>query len=152
MSNGHIPGPESAPYEWCITKWDGREWQSHVLTTSYHNYDMGSIFIGKNDWKIVGPTENGNQEWGVGGELAIWQSIDKGKTWKRIKTITENSKFSHAYVRRPENYKVPFCFFWANGHAHNFSKSNLYFGDFQGNIWQLPYTMTNDFEKPIKIN
>ena len=74
------------------------------------------------------------------------------QTWDRIKTITENSEFSHAYVRRPENYKAPFCFFWANGHAHNFSRSNLYFGDFHGNIWQLPYTMTNDFEKPIKIN
>ena len=58
---------------------------------------------------------------------------------------------SHAYVRRPVNFKTPFCFFWADGHSHEFSKSELYFGDFKGNIWKLPYNMKNDFEKPLKI-
>ncbi|MCM4172816.1 hypothetical protein DHD32_15095 [Arenibacter sp. TNZ] len=150
-SNGHEPGPKSAPYEWCITKWNGTEWQTTVVTTSDHNYDMGSLFIGEDDWKIVGPTEKGPQEWGVGGELAIWQSKDKGETWKKIKTITEHSPLSHSYVRRPVNYKAPFSFFWADGDSHQLSKSELYFGNFKGEIWKMPYTMTEDFEKPIKI-
>jgi hypothetical protein len=150
-SNGHEPGPVSAPYEWCITKWDGTNWQTYVVTTSDHNYDMGSLYISGNDWKIVGPTEKGPQEWGVGGELAVWQSVDKGNSWEQIKILTENSSRSHAYVRRPVNCKAPFQFFWADGHSHEFSKSELYFGDFKGNIWKLPYSMTENYEKAVKI-
>ncbi|MBC8766565.1 BNR-4 repeat-containing protein [Arenibacter sp. BSSL-BM3] len=150
-SNGHEPGPKSAPYEWCITKWNGAEWQTNVVTTSDHNYDMGSLFISEDNWKIVGPTEKGAQDWGVGGELAIWQSTDKGETWKKINTITEHSSLSHSYVRRPVNYKAPFSFFWADGDSHQLSKSELYFGNFKGDIWKMPYNMSKDYEMPIKI-
>lgn len=157
-SNGHEPGPASAPYEWCITSWNslprllgGRKWKTTVITTSDHNYDMGSLFISEKEWKVVGPTAEGSQKWGVGGELEVWQSKNKGKKWRKQKTLTQNSEFSHAYVRRPLNYKAPFCFFWADGHSHKFSKSQLYFGDFEGNIWKLPYEMKEDFEKPEKL-
>lgn len=151
-SYGHEPGPKSAPYEWCVTKWDGEQWHTYVVTKSDHNYDMGSLYISEDEWNIVGPTEKGPQDWGVGGKIAIWQSKDKGETWQKVKTLSENTGLSHAYVRRPVDYKAPFCFFWADGHAHDFSKSQLYFGDFDGNIWQLPYEMENDFEAPIKID
>ncbi|MBM1104544.1 BNR-4 repeat-containing protein [Aurantibacter crassamenti] len=150
-SNGHEPGPKSAPYEWCVTKWDGQKWHTSVVTTSDHNYDMGSLYVSEDEWNIVGPTEIGAQEWGVGGEIALWQSKDKGLTWNKTKTLTEGSTFSHSYVRKPVDYKAPFSFFWADGHSHDFSKSKLYFGAFNGDIWQLPYDMTTDFEKPIKI-
>ncbi|MBK6284736.1 MAG: BNR-4 repeat-containing protein [Draconibacterium sp.] len=150
-SNGHEPGPKSAPYEWCITKWDGKKWQTSVITESDHNYDMGSLYISENYWKVVGPTEPGPQKWGVGGELAVWKSGDNGETWMNEKQLTKNSKMSHSYVRRPVNFKAPFCFFWADGDSHKFSKSELYFGDFEGNIWKLPCEMNNDFEKPEKI-
>ena len=149
-SNGHEPGPKSAPYEWCITKWDGKEWVTSVITQSDHNYDMGSLFISNGEWKIVGPSESGPQQWGVGGELAIWQSNDKGITWKKEKQLTLNSKLSHSYVRKVVKGKEPFCFFWADGDSHQFSKSELYFGDFDGNVWKLPYEMKNEYEKPWK--
>ena len=58
---------------------------------------------------------------------------------------------SYSYVRKPVNYKTPFCFFWASGHSHEFSKSELFFGDFDGNIWRLPYDMKDDYEKPVKV-
>lgn len=150
-SNGHEPGPVSAPYEWCITRWNSKEWQTSVVTESDHNYDMGSLYIGKKEWKIVGPTEPGPQKWGVGGELAVWSSTDKGASWQKVKTLTHDSPLSHSYVRRPVNFKAPFCFFWADGNSHEFSKSGLYFGDFEGNIWKLPYEMKDDFVKPTKI-
>lgn len=150
-SNGFKPGPVSVPYEWCVTKWDGKNWQTFVVCESDHNYDMGSIYISNKEWRIVGPTEPGPQEWGVGGELVIWQSKDKGEKWKRVKKLTKNSERSHAYVRRPVNFKAPFCFFWSDGDSHKFSKSELYFGDFEGNIWKLPYKMINDYEKPVKL-
>lgn len=88
-SNGHEPGPVSAPYEWCITRWSGKKWHTSVITKSDHNYDMGSLFISEKDWKVVGPTAEGPQEWGVGGELEVWQSKNKGKKWKKQKTLTK---------------------------------------------------------------
>lgn len=150
-SYGHEPGPKSAPYEWCITKWNGTKWDTFVITQSDHNYDMGSLYIAEDTLLVVGPTENGPQKWGVGGEIAIWQSKDSGQTWKKNQTLTAGSEQNHSYVRRPVNYQPPFCYFWSDGHAHDFSKSHLYFGDFQGNVWQLPYEMKDNFEKPVKV-
>ena len=150
-SNGHEPGPVSKPYEWCITKWDGKNWQTTVVTTSDHNYDMGSLFISENNWKIVGPTKPGPQKWGVGGELEIWKSTDKGETWLKERQLTANSKMSHSYVRKVIHGKSPFNFFWSDGHSHDFSKCELHFGDFEGNVWKLPYEMSEDYQKPIKI-
>ncbi|RIH63387.1 hypothetical protein D1164_19850 [Mariniphaga sediminis] len=150
-SNGHEPGPVSAPYEWCITRWNGAKWLTTVVTESDHNYDMGSLYILEKDWKVVGPTQPGPQKWGVGGELEVWRSTNEEKTWKRAKKLTRKSEFSHSYVRRPLDYKPPFCFFWADGHSHEFSKSQLYFGDFNGDIWMLPYNMEEDFAKPVKM-
>jgi hypothetical protein len=149
-SYSHEPGRRGGPYEWCITKWNGEQWETHKVTESDHNYDMGSLWITENEWKVVGPTENGPQAWGVGGELAIWKSTDKSKTWVKEKQLTENSARSHSYVRKVVNGKTPFNFFWADGHSHEFSKSELYFGDFEGNIWKLPYDMKSDYEKPEK--
>jgi hypothetical protein len=111
---------------------------------------MGSLFISENNWKIIGPTENGPQKWGVGGELAIWESVDSCKTWGKSKQITSQSTFSHSYVRRPVDFKPPFCFFWADGDSHKFSNSELYFGDFEGNVWKLPSEMKAESEKPQK--
>ncbi len=150
-SNGHEPGPKSMPYEWCITKWDGLKWHTYVICESDHNYDMGSLYISRENWRVVGPTENGPQPWGVGGEIALWESTNSGKTWSKKKQLTTNSVRSHSYVRRPVNFEDPFCYFWADGHSHNFSKSELYFGNFNGDIWKMPYLMENDFEKAERI-
>ncbi|WP_163324109.1 BNR-4 repeat-containing protein [Draconibacterium mangrovi] len=150
-SYGHMPGAISQPYEWCVTKWSGAHWQTYRVTESDHNYDMGSLFIQGNTWKVVGPTEQGPQKWGVGGELAVWVSNDSGQNWIKERQLTENSVISHSYVRKPVNYKAPFCYFWADGHAHEFSKSEIFFGDFDGNIWKLPYQMKDDYEKPVKV-
>lgn len=151
-SYGHEPGPRSAPYEWCVTRWDGAQWTTSVIATSDHNYDMGSLYLAEGSWKVVGPTEAGPQAWGVGGELAIWTSSDQGTSWAKTASLTRNSSMSHAYVRRPLQFQAPFCFFWADGHAHEFSKSELYFGDFEGNIWKLPYEMKQDREHPKQVN
>lgn len=150
-SNGHKPGSESAPFEWCVTYWDEKLWQTHVVTESDHNYDMGSLYISDKKWEIVAPTAPGPQKWGVGGEVEIWVSKDNGVKWKKKKIVTQQNRFNNAYVRRPLNFKAPFSFFWSDGDAHNFSKSQLYFGDFDGNVWRLPYEMKNEFEKPLKV-
>ncbi len=150
-SNGHEPGPSNAPYEWRITQWNGNTWETSIVCESDHNYDMGSLFVEENLWRIIGPTEKGPQDWGAGGEIAEWQSTDHGKTWSKTKLITKNSLLNNSYVRRPVNAKAPFNFMWANGDSHQFSRSELYFGDLNGNIWQLPYNMKKKIQKPKKI-
>jgi len=147
-SNGHVPGPESQPYEWRITKWTGHQWQTHIVCNSDHNYDMGSLYVSDDEWKIVGPTEVGPQKYGAGGEIAVWVSQDSGVHWTKTKQITASSRFNHSYVRRPLQAKAPFQFFWADGHTEKFGKSRLYFGDFSGKVYTLPYTMKGDREKP----
>ena len=150
-SGGHEPGPKNAPYQWRVTRWDGRQWTSHDICESDHNYDMGSLYISDTTWIVVGPTERGPQLWGTGGEIAIWISQNKGRDWVKRRDVTMNSELNHSYVRRPLDARAPFCFFWASGHAHEFSISELYFGDFNGHVWKLPYTMKKYFEKPEKI-
>ena len=147
-SNGHEPGPGSGPYEWCITRWTGKKWLTHLVTTSDHNYDMGSLFLRGKIWNLVAPTETGPQQWGVGGEIVLWKSANRGKTWKKTRNITENSQYNHSYVRRPVNYQSPFCFFWADGHPHQFTPSHLWFGDLDGRVWKLPYRMKEEYEVP----
>lgn len=150
-SGGHEPGPQNAPYEWRITAWNGKKWHTSIVCASNHNYDMGSLFVEDNVWTVVGPTENGPQKYGVGGEIAIWTSKNAGKTWHKKKQITANSALNNSYVRRPLNHKAPFNFFWANGNPEKISSSELFFGDFEGNIYLLPYDMKSDFEKPLKV-
>lgn len=153
-SRGHEPGPDNAPYEWFVFYWDGNQWQESVITSSDHNYDMGSLYLSEDSWKIVGPvsaSEDSPQPWGVGGELEVWESKDDGKSWRRDKILTQNSKYNHSYVRRPIPYQAPFSFFWADGDPHHFSPSRLYIGDFSGNIWKLPEKMHEEWVEPQKI-
>ncbi|XOV91781.1 MAG: BNR-4 repeat-containing protein [Bacteroidota bacterium] len=152
ISNGHEPGPDNAPYEWRVTYWKDKEWITRTVTTSDHNYDMGSLYLEGNNWKVVAPTENPPQPWGVGGEIAIWVSTDQGQTWTKSMEVTKNSPLNHSYMRRPLDFKAPFCYFWATGNPHEMSISELYFGDFDGNYWKLPYHMETDFEKPAQMN
>lgn len=152
ISGGFKPGPKNAPYQWCLTSWNGNEWITSKVCESDHNYDMGSLFISDSVWKIVGPTETGPQAYGAGGEIVIWKSDNKGADWYKEKDITAESKFNHSYVRKVINGKAPFCFFWASGDPEKFSKSDLYFGNFAGEAWKLPYKMEENFSVPLKVN
>jgi hypothetical protein len=113
---------------------------------------MGSLLYQNNKLYLVAPTETGPQKWGVGGEVHLWSSADMGENWVIEKKITQKSTFNHSYVRKSTHFKSPFVFFWANGDAHNFSKSALFFGNLEGEVWQLPYTMKDKYETPKKIN
>jgi hypothetical protein len=112
---------------------------------------MGSLYIPGTDWLIVAPMVTGPQIWGAGGEIAFYESGDSGKTWKETRQITCKSPRNHSYVRRPQHARDPFMYFWADGDAHQFSISNLYFGDSKGEIWQMPYFFPGETVKPTKI-
>ena len=143
ISDGHEPGPENGVREWMILfKQDGK-WIERKVGESDHNYDMGSVFIDGNTWRVIAPTEAGPQPHGSGGEVVMWESVDQGMHWNQIKQLTHDSKRNHNYVRRVVNGKAPFIYFWADGDPNQFSPSYLYLGDRRGTVYQLPYELDN---------
>ena len=148
-SGGHEPGPANSPREWRVSHWKNNSWHTSIITTSDHNYDMGSLWINGNRWMVVAPFGNQPQEHGSGGEIEMWQSADSGQSWSKTTTITRNSKYNHNYVRKVVNGKNSFMYFWADGHPGKKGKSQLYFGDKEGNVWKLPYKMWKQWSRPI---
>ncbi|GAA5222039.1 BNR-4 repeat-containing protein [Membranihabitans marinus] len=148
---GHQPGPLNGPRTWSVVYWNGQDWETHHITTSDHNYDMGSLWISDDEWMVVGPTENTPQQWGGGGEIVMWKSKNKGQSWQRVKQVTKNSQRNHNYVRRVVNGQSPFMYFWADGNPNRMTESLMYFGDEEGQVWQLPYDMHKDEQTPVSV-
>lgn len=149
ISNDYRPGPQGDPHEWILFQWKNGQWSSHKICNSTHNYDMGSLYVEKDVWRIVGPTEAGPQKYGAGGEMALWESKDEGVTWKMVTTLTRHSPRNHTYARRPLHYHPDFYAFWADGDADQLSASHLYFTNKKGNkTWMLPYEMTEEEATP----
>jgi len=145
LSRDFKPGPAGGPREWTVAHWRDGRWNFSTVTTSDHNYDMGSLHVLGREWRIVAPTDTGPQKWGTGGDMVLWSSTDEGKTWQRVRNLTRNSEFNHAYARRPRNARDPFFTFWADGNPDRLSPSRLYFADSTGeNVFRLPYTFPAD--------
>lgn len=141
-SAGHESGPENDPRIWHTARWTGAEWEINDITKSDNNYDHGSLYIeDKGVWKIIAPTERGPQPYNPGGEMALWESNDQGKTWSMTKQMTSNSPYNHTYARRPMNAHPDFYAIWADGHGRQPSASRIYICDFEGNVFLLPPTM-----------
>lgn len=153
-SSSHQPGPQGAPRTWTLAHWTGSEWGLHDITTSTHNYDMGSLYIEPDGtWRVIAPTEKGPQEHGTGGEIAIWISRDDGKTWQKVRDVTQNSALNHGYVRRPQHAHPDFYGFWADGNPDMLSESRLYFTNKSGEMtWRLPYDMDGRVAMPERIS
>ncbi len=151
-SGGHEPGPANDPREWHAIHWTGSAWEDHIVGTSDHNYDMGSLFTNDSEWKVIAPTENSPQQYGGGGEVVIWTSEDQGKSWNKTRQVTQQSERNHNYMRRVVNGKDPFYYFWSDGNPDSLSRSQMYFGDSRGSYWQLPYEMDGEEAKPEKMN
>jgi hypothetical protein len=143
------PGP--GPREWRIARWTGREWRIHTITSADHNYDMGSLYIERGVWRVVAPTEPGPQPFSAGGEIAVWESTDKGKSWKKIRQLTHDSPLNHTYVRRPLHANPEFYAYWADGNPLQPSDSHLYFADRDGRAYRLPDQMNETSERPVLI-
>lgn len=139
------PGPHTAAREWTVCHWDGDAWRTHVVATSDHNYDMGSLYVEGDTWNVIAPTAPGPQPHGVGGDMVLWTSRDEGRHWTAQRTLTRDSRYNHSYARRPLNARDPFYVFWADGNPRQFSASHLYFSDSAGrHVRQMPATMNTD--------
>ncbi|PWJ57946.1 putative BNR repeat neuraminidase [Dyadobacter jejuensis] len=151
-SKGFEAGPGNNPRNWTFYRAPKNEWKSSVVTTSDSNYDMGSIFIeSKNRIKVIGPTIDGPQAYNPGGEVAMWESKNGGKSWALAKQMTKNSAMNHTYVRKPHHAHPDFYGIWADGHGRKPSESYLYFTNRQGDVFQLPRHATEDMITPVKV-
>ncbi len=141
LSRDYRPGPPGGDREWTVAHWKGDKWNFSTITTSDHNYDMGSLYVLRDQWLVIAPTDVGPQKWGAGGEMVLWSTRDEGKTWQRQRNVTQGSEFNHSYARRPQHAKDPFFALWADGNPNAPSPSRLYFSDSTGQkVFRLPYT------------
>ncbi|HUR57290.1 MAG TPA: BNR-4 repeat-containing protein [Opitutaceae bacterium] len=148
-SKGFSPGPESGPYQWHTARWTGRTWEFRPFTTSDHNYDHGSLYIeADGTWRVIAPTAPGPQPFGTGGEMLAWVSRDEGKTWAIAHTLTHDSRYNHAYARKPVNAHPDFYALWADGSPLEPTPSSLYFATKDGKVYRLPTQMSGETAKP----
>ena len=152
VSRAGLPGPAGDPREWTLLHWTGVEWERRVVAVSDHNYDMGSLSVEGDEWRIIGPTETGPQRHGTGGEIALWVSPDAGRSWEKRRQVTAGSEFNHSYARRPLDAHPGFAAFWADGNPNEVSESRLYFTDRDGRVVRrLPYRIFNDETTPERL-
>ena len=152
ISHDFRPGPGGDPREWMIIHWKDNKWNFNKICESTHNHDMGSLYIEGKEWRVIGPTQPGPQKYGMGGEMALWESSDEGVSWNKSFDITTNSSKNNSYARRPVNAAKGFYSFWSDGDAEKISRVNLYFTDEScKKVWVLPYDMKNEFERPVRI-
>lgn len=153
-SKGYESGPKNMPRTWTTAYWNGSEWEIHggdIVSDS--NYDHGSLYVERDDlWRVIGPTLDGPQVFNPGGEVAMWESTDHGKSWKLTRKLTGGSELNHTYVRRPVNAHADFYGFWADGHGRKPSESRLYFCNQKGDVFRLPPKMSADFQKPELVS
>jgi len=155
VSSDAKPGPQTPARAWWIARFDAtkKDWIYSKITESTHNYDVGALYVeADGTWRIIGPTEEGPQKWGSGGEIAMWASADQGATWKKIKQMTEKSPRNHGYVRRPVGAKDDFYGIWADGNADKFSESILYFCNKSGDVFKMPPVMEGDVARPERVS
>ena len=149
-SKGYQAGPMNNPREWTVFRYQKKQWNNHIATTSDNNYDMGSIYVESNKvLKIIGPSIDGPQAYNPGGEVAMWESNDGGETWKNKRQMTRNSPMNHSYVRKPLNAQSDFYGIWADGNGRKPSESFLYFTNQNGDVYQLPRDGKDEILSPI---
>jgi len=149
-SKGWQSGPVNDPRHWQTARWTGQRWEISEVARVDNNYDSGSLYIESDDlWRVIGPSGTGPQPYNTGGEMEMWISRDRGRTWHKSAELTHDSRFNHHYARRVINAHPGFYALWADGHGREKSTSRLYFTDRDGTcVWRLPDRMDSLFAAP----
>ena len=117
-------------------------------TRSGKRRELLELLLDGKKWTVIVPSEPGPQLWGTGGEIAVWKTSNAGKKWKKTAMLTSDSPYNHGYVRRPYGGTDPFFCYWADGNPDRITPSRIYFSDSKGNIFVLPYDMTEEWQAP----
>lgn len=153
VSDDWQPGPKAGPRQWRVAHHDNGRWSFHDVCTSDHNYDTGLLDIDGDRWRILGPTEVGPQAYHTGGEIALWESNDAGRNWRRVRQLTADSPYNHTYVRPVVNGDDAFFALWADGNSAEPSPCRLYFCDRTGTrVFRLPERIEGPSAAPIALD
>jgi hypothetical protein len=151
-SRGYEAGPKNAPRTFRTARWTGSAWERREAVATDHNYDYGFLVLSPARWRLLATSDPGPQAHGTGGELVLWESPDRGASWKRVRAVTRNSALNHSYPRRPLHAHPDFAALWADGDAHAPSASSLYFTNAEGDrVWRLPARMEGDSARPEPV-
>jgi photosystem II stability/assembly factor-like uncharacterized protein len=85
----------------------GKSWKNMGLKTSEH---IGRIAIDPRNSNIVFVAAQGPL-WSAGGERGLYKTIDGGKTWKAVITISENTGVNEVHID-PENPDTMYASSW----------------------------------------
>jgi photosystem II stability/assembly factor-like uncharacterized protein len=85
----------------------GKSWRNMGLKTSEH---IGRIAIDPRNSNIVFVAAQGPL-WSSGGERGLYKTIDGGKTWKAVITISENTGVNEVHID-PENPDTMYASSW----------------------------------------
>lgn len=153
-SDNYKTGPAGGIRRHGIAHWTGKKWFfNEEFTTSKHNYDSGSLWVEGNNWYIITTSGEGPQPWGTGGEVEMWKTSNGGKRFTHVKDLTALSPRNHAYVRRPYDNADDFYAFWADGDPNGMCEiSYLYFSNKAGEVFRMPYNMTETWMKPERLS
>jgi hypothetical protein len=124
------------------------------VARSDHNYDFGSLYLEAADrWRLLAPTEPGPEPGQTGGAVALWESRDEGRSWRRLRVLTSGSAVNHTYVRRPLAAHPDFWALWADGSTRAPGESRLYFTDRAcEQVWRLPARMRGEFAAAERVD
>lgn len=160
---GHDAGPHSGGGYDAIAgrrkvrtaHYNGSSWDIREVTTTDHNYDHGEIWVDdEGNWHVLGAFVDGPQEWGCGGDIALYSSGDQGATWTLDKQLTSAESLNMTYPRLVEDADDGFFALWADGDGWGeaTSHSSLYFMTANGTVYQMPIDFGgSDFAAPLLV-
>ncbi|OGK14834.1 hypothetical protein A3C98_02970 [Candidatus Roizmanbacteria bacterium RIFCSPHIGHO2_02_FULL_37_15] len=102
-------------HEFRFASWSGESWVTTAVTNSSLLYDSGNFFSGgvvidPNDvYKVYLSKKRSKLE------IESWISDDRGKTWRRSESITEDSLFDNFRPQVVENYAKDLRLVWSSG-------------------------------------
>jgi len=102
-------------HEFRFARWSGSSWISDKITGSAQLYDSGHFYSGgividpKNVYEVYLSKKHGRLE------IERWTSFDKGISWKKTETVTENSGVDNFRLQLVENYSDNLRLIWASG-------------------------------------
>jgi hypothetical protein len=107
---------------WRVARHADGHWTVSEVTTSDHMYDGGAlVLVSRDDIRVYGPSAPSQPRFD-GGEIEEWGSEDQGRTWRKTRSITSNSTFSHNHVKTVQNHQESdgqFRVFWSYGDAQS---------------------------------
>lgn len=109
VGTGEYNSQRSAGYGDGVYRSDdgGKSWKNMGLKTSEH---IGRIVVDPRDSNVVYVAAQGPL-WSAGGERGLYKTIDGGKTWKQIITISENTGVTDV-VLDPSNPDTLYAAAW----------------------------------------